>query len=190
MTGKGFELQKVLDKNENYFPKLSLALKRMIVTSGPWIISICTLLIIKFFLTQVITEELFITFISIIIYAFIFSIIISSPFITIVTRYISDKLYLKQLDRVFPTFLSSMILIGLISFISAYCFIQYATNLQEYKIDVAYLFTALSTLWLIMAFVSALKDYNSVTYSFLIGMTWTWWIISYIVYTIAWNSFS
>ncbi|MAD42923.1 MAG: hypothetical protein CL623_11115 [Arcobacter sp.] len=182
MRGRGFELQKVLDENENYFPKLSLALKRMVITSGPWIISICTLLIIKVFLTHIITKELFTTFISIIIYAFIFSIIITSPFINIITRYISDKIYLNERDKILPTFFSSLILIALISFISAVLFIQYNTNLQEFKIDVAYLFTALSILWLIMAFVSTLKDYDFVTYSFLIGM-----IISFILLYFVWN---
>ena len=183
MAGIGFELQKVIDENENYFPKISLALKSMIVTSGPWIISICTLLLIKFFLTQIISKELYDTFISIIIYSFIFSLIISSPLINMVTRYISDKLYLNEEEKIFPTFLGSLILTGAISFSSSYIFIGIATNLTEYAIGISYLFTALSILWLIMIFVSSLKDYDFVTYSFLFGMA-----ISFILLYFVWNS--
>lgn len=182
MAGIGFELQKVIDEKENYFPKISLALKSMVVTSGPWIISICTLLLIKFFLTIVISKELFDTFISIIIYSFIFSLIISSPLINIVTRYISDKLYLEEEDKIFPSFLGALISIGILSFSSAYLFIGFATGLQEYIISISYLFTTLSVLWLIMIFVSTLKDYDYVTYAFLFGM-----IISFLSLCFVWN---
>jgi len=170
MAGIGFELQKVLDSEKNYFPKLGVAIKSMFITSGPWIISIITLLLIRFFIKDIIEETLFLDFMNILIYCFIFSMIISAPFINIITRYLADKIYEKKFDNIFAIFLSGITIIASISFSISATYIFFYTGFYEQTIEIASLFTAFSILWLIMVFVSTLKDYNLVTYSFLLGM--------------------
>ena len=170
MAGIGFELQKVLDKDKSYFNKFNVALKSMFITSGPWIISIITLLLIKIFVSDITNKDIFISFLNVLVYSFIFSMIISSPFINVITRYLSDLIYIEKFDRIFPLFISSSIVIGGLSFGISALYIFFFTNLVEFIVNISAMFAALSILWLIMVFVSTLRNYNLVTYSFLFGM--------------------
>ena len=181
MAGIGFELQKVLETEKNYFPKFTIAFKSMFVTSGPWIISIISILLIKLFLEKSLDEILFLNFINVLIYSFIFSMILSAPFVNIITRYLSDVIYINKLDSIFPIFISGILVIGSISFICAYIFIFYFTALQSDIFTICSFFTSLSILWLVMVFVSTLKDYNLVTYSFLIGMMVTLFLLYFVL---------
>jgi len=183
MAGIGFELQKVLDSEKNYFPKVSVALKSMFITSGPWIISIVTLLLVKFFVKDIIEKTLFLDFMNILIYCFIFSMILSAPFINIITRYLSDKIYEKNFDSIFAIFISGIIVIGSISFSISATYVYFYTGFVENTIHIASLFTAFSILWLIMVFISTLKDYNLVTYSFLFGMILSFLLLFYVLNT-------
>jgi len=181
MAGIGFELQKVLESEKNYFPKVGVALKSMFITSGPWIISIVTLLLIKFFVKDIIEDRLFLDFMNILIYCFIFSMIISAPFINIITRYLSDTIYEEKFDNIFAIFLSGIIVIGSISFLLSATYISNFTGFEQNTTHIASLFTAFSILWLTMVFISTLRDYNLVTYSFLFGMMLSFFLIFFVL---------
>ncbi len=171
MAGIGFELQRVLDSEKSQFKKLNTALKSMIVTSGPWLISIITLILLKLFISEITTVDMFMSFINIIIYSFIFSMVLTSPFINVITRYLSDLIYMKEFNKIFPLFLSSTVFITILCFAFSSFYIYYFTDLQENMLAVSALFTSLGLLWLIMVFVSTLRNYSLVSNSFLIGMT-------------------
>lgn len=171
MAGIGFELQRVLENEKSQFKKLNTALKSMIITSGPWIISIITLILLKFFVNEITNELIFTNFINIIIYSFIFSMILTSPFINVITRYLSDLIYLKKFEKIFPLFLSSAIFILFLCFSFSSIYIFYYTDLKASIVSAASLFSSLGLMWLIMVFVSTLRNYNLVTISFLLGMS-------------------
>lgn len=166
MAGIGFELQKALNNEKNQLKKLNTTLKSMIITSGPWIISIFTIIILKFFVNEVSTNTIFINFNNVIIYSFVFSMILTAPFINVITRYLSDLIYLKRFEKIFPLFFSSAIFIITICFSFSSFYIYYYTDLEKHLISIASLFSSLGLMWLIMVFVSTLKNYNLVTFSF------------------------
>jgi uncharacterized membrane protein len=168
MAGIGFELRKVLI-NERGFPKLMTALKSMFISSGPWIVSILTILTLQVFLKPKMADLEFNRLISIIIYSFVFSLLFSSPIINMVIRHISDQIYLGNEKKIFSIFLAGVLVIGLPSLGMAWGYLTYISDIGDYAITGAYFFTSLSLLWLVMVFVSAMKDFNVSTIAFIIG---------------------
>jgi len=145
-------------------------IKSIFTTSGPWIISIITLLSIKFFMKDIISTELLDLFLTIIIYSFIFSMILTAPFTNMINRYLGDKIYLKEYNSIFSVFISSFIVIAPISYLVAYFYISFFTELLEYKFIISQLFCSLSILWTMMIFTIIFKHYKIINFSFLLGM--------------------
>ena len=160
---------KLFENENNHMNEMDI-IKNICVTAGPWIISIISLLTLKFLLKDLISEKDYDIFMNIIIYTFIFSMIVSAPFTNMINRYLGDITYLKEYSGVLPTFTSAILVIGVISYLSAFLYINQFTNLQEYQFSIAQFFTAISILWVVMIFVSILKNYTIINLSFLMGM--------------------
>lgn len=128
---------------------------------------------------DIIKEDLYDLFLTIIIYSFIFSMIITAPFINMINRYLGDKIYLKEYNSILPIFISAFVIIAPISYICSLFYIIYFTNLNEFSFTIAQLFCSLSILWLIMIFITIFKHYSIINYSFLIGMILSIVLIKY-----------
>lgn len=169
MAGIGFDLRRVFFEDKG-FPKVSTAATSAFTSSGPWIFSIFTLSAIKFFIEPKMAKEEFDALISLIIYSFIFSMIISSPIANMVTRHLSDVLYEKHFDELVSIFLIAVLITGIPSTLLCISFIYFFTSLKAHLYEILVLFNGLSFLWIAMTFVSAMRDGKSVTYMFLAGM--------------------
>ena len=159
-----------LFENENNNINEFEIIKNIFISSGPWLISIISLLFIKFMMKDIISKDLYDLFMATIIYTFIFSMIITSPFTNMINRYIGDKVYNKDYKDIMPTFISSLILVGSTAYICAFIYINQFTNLQEHQFSIAQLFTSVSVLWLVMIFIAILKNYTIINLSFIAGM--------------------
>ncbi|MEE8324627.1 MAG: exopolysaccharide Pel transporter PelG, partial [Candidatus Humimicrobiaceae bacterium] len=119
MAGIGFELKKLF-KEKGLFSNIRAYLYSILVSLGPFIL--CTLMIVAIQLLLVFMDvpvgqkELFI---ATVIYAFIFAQIFTSGFTMIVTRFVSDMLYSKKLDRILPSLYGIMIIVVILSAIPA-----------------------------------------------------------------------
>ncbi len=169
MAGIGFDLRKIF-KEEGSSSKFNISIQSLFVTSGPWIISIFTIALIKLINETVMREDSFNALSSVIIYAFVFSIVTSSPISNLITRFISDLIYLKREKEILSVFLSGFLILGLVSLSLSSFYCYFFTDLKDYTLNVAYLFSALNILWFIMVFVSMLKNAQEITLSFLSGM--------------------
>ncbi len=110
------------------------------------------------------------TLVAVIVYSFIFSNIISSPITNLVTRHISDLLYLEKSEEVLSVFLTGFFVIGALTFCISYVFVDYFTELHDLIFKISYLFAALNILWFVMVFVSMLKEPQKISNAFLVGM--------------------
>ncbi len=169
MAGIGFDLRKIF-YTDNKLEKVKVSIQSLFITSGPWIISIFTVATLKIINETFMTKGNFNIFVSVIIYSFVFSLILSSPVTNLVTRCSSDFIYLEKFDEILSIFFSGFLIVGIISFLSAFLYILYFTPLKNYSFRISYLFTSLNILWFIMVFVSMLKDPKRITIAFLIGM--------------------
>ncbi len=169
MAGIGFDLRKIF-YTDNKLEKVKVSIQSLFVTSGPWIISIFTVATLKIINETFMNKSDFNIFVSVIIYSFVFSLILSSPITNLVTRCSSDLIYLEKYDEILSIFFSGFFIVGIISFFLAFLYIYCITPFKDYSFRIAYLFTSLNVLWFIMIFVSMLKDPKRVTTAFLIGM--------------------
>ena len=103
MAGIGFELKKLFGK-KGYLRNLRAYLYTAFITVGPTILCISMVTAIQLFLIFIgvglSDRELFLAAVT---YSFVFSLIITSGFSMIVTRYISDKLFDKEYDYILPS---------------------------------------------------------------------------------------
>ncbi len=179
MQKKESNILKLFEQENNKINEFEI-IKSIFTTSGAWLISIITLLSIKFLMKDIITKELYDLFLTIIIYSFIFSMIITAPFINMINRYLGDKIYLKEYDSILPIFISSFILIAPVSYLSSFYYVRYFTNLGDFSFVIAQFFTSLSILWLIMIFITIFKHFAIINFSFLIGMIISIVLIKYL----------
>lgn len=181
MAGIGFSLRKMLKEDSTYSTKVHAWFHTAIVSAGPWVISIMTINIILAFAKRwglpYVERELLI---ASIIYATLFSQILTAPFQMIMTRYIADRIYSEEYDYIKPSFWGVAILISLIAlFIGIRFYLTTMLPIEFVYICVA-LMVVLSVLWILVVYQSTLKNFKLITSSNLLGTFVTFALILYL----------
>ncbi len=170
MAGIGFELRKILDKRTlmSVFEAYGLA---GMISSGPWVLSIFALLAIGFlsigwvFPSQVIEQ-----FLLLVTYLMAASLIISGLFQLLLTRYISDLIFAEKEDEITPNLLGTMLLTSAIAAVVGGGILSIVTEISP--LIKIILFTALillCNLWLIIVFLSGMKEYYRIFFTMALG---------------------
>lgn len=169
MAGIGFTLKKLF-KDETYTSRTKAYIYSAMVSAGPWISAVITVNLLIFIMNLFIygesEKELFM---GTIVYSFIFSQIITSPWQMVITRYIADKLYLKKYDYIRPSYMGLNKIIFTISFSSCIIFYYNKPLPLYYKVMATYLFLILSLIWILMVFLSAVKNYELIAKGYIYG---------------------
>ena len=96
MAGIGFTLKKLFE-DESYSARSKAYAYSAIVSAGPWIAAVITVnamvLLSKLFMVGNAQRDLFM---GTMVYSFVFSQIITSPWQLLITRYVSDRLYMRE----------------------------------------------------------------------------------------------
>lgn len=175
MAGIGFELRKIYGR-KTLASSIKGSIYATMTTMGPSVLFAVLLLTLRAILDYKNTEELEnIFFISSFTYVFLTAILVSSVFNTVLSRYISDCIFVKKEDdlcaSVFGSLTGGTIVTGVIMLIM--CFLMY----KEDNIPISFLvlFYSLGVLatiaYILITFVSALKQYKEVTLSYFVGVT-------------------
>lgn len=172
MAGIGFELRKVVgERGLTGFVKASLA--GTVIVAGPWLISIIGITAIQRLFSAGM-QELPGAFMAPVIYCYAFSLMFGGAFHYIFTRIISDYLYENDEAAAFSYLLRFMIPVAAISLAvglgAVWGFTIPVTAPLMYKAGTVLLFTAVNLLWIIMLFISVLKWYMRILFSFVLGM--------------------
>jgi len=179
MAGIGFELKKLF-KGKGFFSNIKAYLYSALVSLGPFILA--TIMIVSIQLLLVYMDkplkekELFI---AIVIYSFIFAQIITSGFTMIITRFVSDMLYSKRLGYILPSLYGVITLVVPITAVPAILFLWNSPVLLEIKLTSYLLFMEIIITYLMMVYLSVLKDYMKIVKSFSWGVASTL-ILSYV----------
>jgi len=181
MAGIGFALKRMFQK-ESFSSRALAYLYSSFISAGPWIISVVSinllLLIMKIANVDIMERNLFS---ATIVYSFIFSQLIVAPFQLVVTRYISDKLYLKKYEVMKPTFQG---IASITFFITLSISILFYFNKPlpiYYKIFSTYLFIIVSLIWILIIFLSAVKNYKLIGKAYLYGGVFSLALIFYLL---------
>lgn len=170
MAGIGFALRR-LTSRDDLLGIVQGYTHSAIVSSGPWLFTVLAVGSINLFGIYLTSVADLITFRVILIYNFAFSLAFSGPILLVATRYLADMIYRKEVEEAPGMMLAAMALLLGSQAVIVVPFYLFAVDLSP---DVAaagivnyFLVTAI---WLVNVYLTALKDYRSVTMAFLLGM--------------------
>lgn len=170
MAGVSFELRKLF-KNKGYFSNIKGYFISTMVISGNSLLCIIMIIAVKAILEHFgeYTNNIDI-FISVMVYAFAFSLIITGGFTFLASRYVSDCIYEKKFREIVPSLLGFITLILIIAFICVNLFFLKSNLNSLVKITSYIILVELSVIWMEIVYISVLKDYIAIVGIFFIGV--------------------
>ncbi len=171
MAGIGFELKKLFVGN-GVIRKVRAYAYAAVICSGTMLLAIVLLLCIQAFavyfgLGEHMREVLVVTMI----YALLLSMLLTSLLQMFLSRYVADMVYQDHTEKVIPSFVGASLALmlpggllyaGIIATAAELSFLQKFLNWL--------LFMELIPVWLLMAYITAAKDYRSILLTFLYGV--------------------
>ncbi len=116
-------------------------------------------------------------FSSSILYIFIFGLLTTSPFNSVISRYITDRIFEEQYDAILPCFYGGLFLnltFSSLAGIPFYLYAHFAGGIGAIYVFTCYMaFIALCLTFYSMLFLSITKDYGKISLFFAIGITVT-----------------
>lgn len=168
MAGIGFLLRKMVKENR-YSSDIKASLHAVVISSGPWIFAVLCIVALNYFLSFYTTESQIMLFRAVIIYTYAFTLIISSIFQVVVTRFISDKLFQRENESLLPNFVGCIAFTGLVNFVISAVFMAATTLSFINKILCVVIFSVVGMQWIIVIFLTALRDYLKTTVIYFVG---------------------
>lgn len=172
MAGISFELRKVLRQKtlSSIFKAFGYSLA---LSSGPYIITILSLIGSYILSYNVVEDKTVLTKFQVsITYLIAFSLIYSGFTQLVFTRYIADRIFEREYEKLLPNFIGIIILNIIPAFI-----ISITLNLILFSKEVGVLFsllyslsfTILTGLWIVNVVLTSLKSYRFILFSFFVG---------------------
>lgn len=169
MAGIGFELKKLFNR-KGLLSNVRAYFYSVFVTIGPVIISVLAItflyMMLKYFGVPRKEIELLQ---ATILYSFVFSVILTSGFAMMLSRYLSDRLYMNSTEDVMPTFYGSLAVMLTVSGLIGIAFYYRSPLDPVYRLAAYLLFVQLALQVVMNIFISAIKDFKRVAFSFLFG---------------------
>lgn len=170
MAGIGFKLKKVFT-HDTYLDNLRGVLFSASVAGGPIFFSILCLIVLGIFSTAFLSGEQTNIFLITVVYVFAFSLISTGLTQLLITRYLSDLIYVKRTAYILPTFASVIVLTVAAQLLIGLPFL-FSWNVDIfYKITALILFITVGCIWQLMIFLSAVKNYRLVLLAFVSGLS-------------------
>lgn len=165
MAGIGFELNKIL-KRKTLLSIVEAYGLAGLISSGPWVLSILALLVIGIVSLSTFQSYVITQFLIVVTYLMAGSLILSGLFQLLLTRFISDLIYIKQEHRIVPNLLGAMLVTTVLSAILAGFILAIATDINPLtKVIIFIAFVILCNQWLILMFLSGLKEYYRIFFT-------------------------
>ncbi|MCP3660360.1 MAG: exopolysaccharide Pel transporter PelG [Bacteroidetes bacterium] len=169
MAGIGFQLEKLSQKG-TWTASVNSYLHSGVIVAGPWLLSILTVLFLQFFKPKALSSNSFLEFRGILIHIFAISLMSFGFLYHSLTRHISDNLYKDKNNSLAPTLISSMIFILIIQTIIGFLYFGFLEITLIIKILACMIYLVVSALWIQMIFLTALKNFNIITKTYLYSL--------------------
>lgn len=170
MAGIGFTLRK-FSRQDNLLGLIYAYACSALSSTGPWILTVIALGSIITIGKEFTNNEVLLHFRSIIIYNFAFSLVLSGPVIMVATRYLADAIHRKDVSGVPGMMIGSLIMLyALLVPVTAIFYYGYANLTPAMALSAIINFMLISAIWLTSIFISALKDYRTITSAYVVGL--------------------
>lgn len=168
MAGVGFRLTKYFTEKD-FYKNLKGTLYSIIISSGPWLISVLTIAILSIFARRNLDDKEILVFRSVINYSFAFSLILFGLIELPLTRYLADKLFINDKSSFRNIFLLIAMVFVVICTVTGgifYSFFDWGFDLIVMCIG---LLVSIILTWHTMIFLSAAKHFHQIVWSFFVG---------------------
>lgn len=170
MAGIGFTLR-TLARKDDLLGIARAFTHAAFATVGPSLFVVLALVGITVLYASNFIQEEMVNFRAVIIYNFSFSLVISAAVYMVIIRYMADYMHFQDVTKTPSIMIGSLVILILLQLPLAIWFWFYYTDLTLAMRLSAFANLFLNTaVWLLSVFLTALKDYKTVTRSFLIGM--------------------
>lgn len=159
MAGIGFELRKMF-RQRGHLSNIRAYAFSSLVTVGPMLLCILMVTFLQQLLIYMDISYLErMAFLCAVQYAFIFSLLLTCGFNMSLSRYIADKIYLKEYEDIIASMYGVISVCLLVGGILGACFYFVSPLDAAFKIPAYLLFIELVVVWLQSTYLTALKDY-------------------------------
>ncbi len=173
MAGIGFELRRILRRNS------LLSLGKVygyaaLLSSGPWVISIVAIIIVGFInistmgkMNETVQFQIVVTYAIALASSLIITGFVQLPF----TRYIADTIFLKQEERVLPSYMGTIFMAWLagIPFVVPAVIYVFPEQSAFFKLNVVSVFLVLCGVWISNILATSLKYYKGVLWAYVVS---------------------
>lgn len=170
MAGIGFELRRILAR-DTYTSTLQAYLYAGVISSGPWVLSIISVMLVGVLSTTALLPELMVRqFLITVTYLMASTLILTGGLQLFFTRFVSDRLFEKRYADILPNLLGILLLVTLGSGVLG--IVLLATLFDQplmYRLLVLANFVVLCNLWLVIIFLSGMKAYHRILLVMVIG---------------------
>lgn len=173
MAGIGFKLRAYTQEG-TFLGFTKAYIHATLVASGPWVLTVislvvCQLLIGRSGLAHIYSQFLMET----VIYIFAFSLISTAPLQLAVIRYLADQLDALRLDSHFPALVSVTMVNVVFHAVVGFVFMLGIDTTWAYRLGAVCLFVLVAQVWVIMAFIGAVRAHHLVGTGFTSGLVVT-----------------
>jgi len=141
-----------------------------IIGSGPWIISIVSIVIVSYLLAGSFGDKEIQLFTASITHVYAFSLILVGPLQLVLTRFAADKLSARKKEDIFPSFMAALTVAAGIGGIAGLAFFGFGTDAPLlYQLSAAGLMVYVCCIFISANYLTALQDYRQVVLAFFIG---------------------
>ncbi|HAZ11766.1 MAG: hypothetical protein A2X86_00925 [Bdellovibrionales bacterium GWA2_49_15] len=168
MAGIGFRLQSYFSSHD-LLRNLRGAVYSVFISSGPWLITIFSLAYINSFSATYLGDPDKYLYKAIVSYAYAFSLIVFGAIEMPVTRYLADKLFLKDLHDIRPLYYGLCFCLMIFSLLSCLLFFSFLPVPFFLKVASFFFVTLTMLIWPAMIFLSAAKNFQVIVIGFIIG---------------------
>lgn len=191
MAGIGVKLNKIYSKNSVIANIYGIGYST-IVTIAPMLLVIGAIVFMQYFLgasrESYASRELFA---STVLYIFIFSLLTASPFLAVISKYMSDVIYNETYEDILPCYYMGLIMTMILGFILAVPFCLWEHFIGG--VDVPFVFAgfggfvSLAFIFYTMLYLLICKDYKKISLFFFLGMLLAFVLSLILVYWCGWG---
>ncbi|MCB1091829.1 MAG: exopolysaccharide Pel transporter PelG [Verrucomicrobiae bacterium] len=169
MAGIGFELRRLLVPR-SVTGTMRAYLYAGVISTGPWIISILSIILLNLVLQQVLEEPERVLFSTTITHSYALSLILTGGLHFVLNRHAADQISAKRPEAIFPNAVAALLLTAILSIIAGTVLFGFLTPEPLFhKAASISLFVWVSLIFVASNYLSVLLHYRSIVAGFLIG---------------------
>lgn len=181
MAGIGFEIRKILDRG-SFLDSLQAYGYAGLIGSGPWLMSILAMIVVGVMAMQTVgAGDEVIAFLVSVTWMMAGSLILTGGVQLLITRYVSDELFTRDMDEILPNVYGALMLSTLAAVLLGLAVLPaFGERSVAWNLLMFGSFVALCDLWVVVIFLSGMKRYKAIAGTMAVGygllVVLAWWL--------------